>query len=319
MNKKNAVTIKPYERTEYAYDKLRVCRKCGSYTVLSQKVCPACGKRTLTDVPSAAKREVRRSMQSERLFAVLLALLAMFFADTIPWMAISAAAGLLLTAMLWVVQRRTTEAQIRIRTDRMFARDQNRIRHGMIQDIKAAEGLLEARPALAYEMLREVNTLLRNDPIRNLQAELLQTFVLRRDMDLLLEPLIMDGFSPHLAGYIGEVAKLNRELIKESAIRYCLRYEPQIRGMHRGEDILAAVAGAAVRMKRYIELYPEFIRRYTYKLPAERLERLREVISQHPGSFEQLKLEAEAVHRLRFGGRDSHASSNEGGQGGSSW
>lgn len=305
MNKKMAVTFSPYERTRYAYDKLRVCRKCGSYTVLSSDVCPSCGRRALSEIPAAARRETKRSMQAELLFAALLTLLAMFFAGTMPWIGISAAVGIVLTALLWFVQRRSLEPQIRIRIDRMFARDRDRIRYGLIQDIRAAEARLESEPARAYEMLREVNTLLRNDPIRGLQTELLQTFVLRRDMDLLLEPLIMDGFSPHLTGYIGEVAKLNRELIKESAIRYCLRYEPQIRNMHRGEDILAAVAGAAVRMKRYIELYPEFIRRYTHKLPQDRLERLREVLSQHPGSLDGLKLEADEVYRVRFGGRSS--------------
>ncbi len=305
MNKKIAVTFQPYERTEYAYDKLRICRKCGHYTVLSHHVCPACGKHALIDIPAAAKRETRRAMQSERLFAALLTLLAMLCADTLPWIGIAAAAGVLLIALLWFSQRRSFEAQVRLRTDRLFARDLERIRHGLIQDIRAAEARLQSEPARAYEMLREVNTLLRNDPIRGLQAELLQTFVLRRDMDLLLEPLIMDGFSPHLAGYIGEVARLNRELVKDSAIRYCLRYEPQIRNMHHGENILAAVAGAAVRMKHYIELYPEFIRRYIHKLPEERLERLRDVLSQHPNSFPQLKLEADEVYRVRH--RERHS------------
>ncbi|WP_051506981.1 hypothetical protein [Saccharibacillus sacchari] len=312
MIKKKAVTFKPYERTEYAYDKLRVCRKCGGYTVLSEEICPFCGKRTLTTVQGFAKRELKRSMQSELLFSALLTLLAMFFADTMPWIGIAAAVGIVLTALLAFAQYRVFEPQLRIRTDRLFARDKDRIRHGLIQDIRAAEGILEANPARAYEMLREVNTLLRNDPIRRLQAELLQTFVLRRDMDLLLEPLIMDGFSPHLAGYIGEVAKLNRELIKESAIRYCLQYEPQIRNMSKGDEILAAVAGAAVRMKRYIRLYPEFIRRYTHKLPEDRLERLREVLSQHPGEFGPLKLEADEVYWVRFGKRNARDTSRQG-------
>ncbi|OWA35382.1 hypothetical protein B9G55_12100 [Saccharibacillus sp. O16] len=306
MNKKIAVTFKPYERSEYAYDKLRRCRKCSHYTVLSHDRCPVCGKNALIDIPAAAKRETRRAMQSELLFAALLTLLAVFFADTLPWMVIAAAAGVLLTALLWFSQRRALDAQIRLRTDRLFAQESERIRHGLIQDIRAAEARLESEPARAYEMLREVNTLLRNDPIRGLQAELLQTFVLRRDMDLLLEPLIMDGFSPHLAAYIGEVARLNRELIKESAIRYCLRYESQIRSMDRGDEILASVAGAAVRMKRYIELYPDFIRRYVQKLTEERLERLRDVLSQHPSSFPQLKLEADEVYRVRHRERHSN-------------
>lgn len=314
MNKKLNVTFTPYERTRYAYDKLRVCRKCGSYTVLSADVCPSCGSRTLSDIPAAARRETRRSMQSELLFAALLTLLAMFFAETMPWIGISAAAGVVLTGLLAFAQRRSYEAQIRIRTDRLFARDRDRIRHGLIQDIRAAEARLESEPARAYEMLREVNTLLRNDPIRGLQAELLQTFLLRRDMDLLVDSLIMESFSAHLAGYIGEVARLNRELIKENAIRYCLRYEPQIRSLPRGDHILASVAGAAVRMKRYIELYPDFIRRYAHKLPEDRLERLREVLAQHPGSLEPLKLEADEAYRVRFGGRSPRrgASGGEG-------
>ena len=91
--------------------------------------------------------------------------------------------------------------------------------------------------------------MVRNDRIRLQQIVLLQSFSLRSDMELELEPLLLDEFDPDLAAYIGEIAKIKRELINSKAIRYLLAHEADILRMEHGRQIMIDAAGAAVRKK----------------------------------------------------------------------
>lgn len=77
-------------------------------------------------------------------------------------------------------------------------------------------------------MLREMAVLIHNDRIRLQQVALLQSFVLRKDMELTLDPLLIKSFEPLMVRYIGEIARLNRELIKDRTFRYVVFYERRI-------------------------------------------------------------------------------------------
>ena len=115
-------------------------------------------------------------------------------------------------------------------------------------------------------------------------------------MELELEPLLLQQYDPLLADYIGEIAKIKRDLIKDRTFRYVIHYEPEILGLENGQDILAGVAGAAVRMKRYVLAYPGLVRRYARRLPKERLLRLHRMIRQHP--HENWDRVADEVNRI---------------------
>ncbi|MNP56970.1 hypothetical protein D3C76_1517460 [compost metagenome] len=52
--------------------------------------------------------------------------------------------------------------------------------------------------------------------------------------------------------------------------------------MEHGIEILTSVAGAAVRLKQYVQAYPDFIRRYARRLPKDRFLRLYRLIRQYP-------------------------------------
>ena len=93
--------------------------------------------------------------------------------------------------------------------------------------------------------------MVRNDRIRLQQIVLLQSFSLRSDMELELEPLALDEFDPDLAAYIGEIAKIKRELINSKAIRYLLAHEADILRMEHGRQIMIDAAGAWYGRKIY--------------------------------------------------------------------
>jgi len=285
MTKKRAVTFKPYIKTRYAYEKLRVCRHCQHFTVLWETECSQCGKATLVSIPQRVTSKVKRTMLNERLIALFIGLVGVYFGQTFLQMTLSAAAAILLIALLWFVQRRMLPFEVPSEMETFFEQEQPRIIEDIKRNRKLAVAALKDDELLTYEMLREISTLVQNDKIRLQQVVLLQSFVLRKDMDLAIEPLLIDSFDTDLAAYIGEVAKVQRELIKNSSIRYILTYEAHILEMENGVEILSSVAGAAIRLKKYVEAYPEFIRRYARNIPKDRFLRLYRMIQQHPESY----------------------------------
>ncbi|OAB45240.1 hypothetical protein [Paenibacillus glacialis] len=285
MTKKRAVTFKPYNKTRYAYEKLRVCRHCQQFTVLWEDECSQCGKSTLVPVRQRVTSKVKRTMLNERLIALFIGLVAIYFGQTFLQMILSAAAAILLIALLWFVQRKMLPFEVPLEMETLFEQEQPRIIEDIKRNRKLAVAALKDDELLTYEMLREIATLVQNDKIRLQQVVLLQSFVLRKDMDLAIEPLLIDSFDTDLAAYIGEVAKVQRELIKNSSIRYILAYEAHILEMEHGIEILSSVAAAAIRLKKYVEAYPEFIRRYARNIPKDRFLRLYRMIQQHPDAY----------------------------------
>lgn len=286
MNKKKPVQFRPPVRTRRLHDKLRVCSRCGQYTALWEDDCAACGRPSLQTVRDKAAGKAKRSMQAIRLAVVLAALVAMLFAATFLQMALAAIAGALLVALLWRVQRQALPAETNRELSRLLAREQGAIIEGMIAGREAAaEAVRSGNERLGYEMLRELGDFIRSDRIRLQQLALLDGFVLRRDMQLALEPLMLAHFEPMLAAYIGELTKIRRELIKHGAIRYALTYERHIIEMDGGVEILTGVAGACLRMKAYVAEYGDFVRRYARLLPKERFLRLYNLTRDPSGDF----------------------------------
>lgn len=282
MNNKIPVQINPPIKTKYLYEKLRVCKNCHRYTILQEEHCTHCGKRELIPLREQATAIVYRSMRNERLTVILIALVSIFFGTTFQEMALGLAGGILLTGLLWFFQRKLLPRAVSRELAGMFLRDRQSIAEGLIANLDQAVATGQENKARSYEMLREIASLVHDDTIRSLQIMLLQSFVLRKDMDMELEPLLQRRFDPELVRYIGELAKIKRELIKDRAFHYVLTYEHEIAAMERGEEILAGVAGAAVRMKRYVLSYPDFIARYARFLPKERFLRLYRVIAGNP-------------------------------------
>ncbi|WP_310551732.1 hypothetical protein [Paenibacillus glufosinatiresistens] len=279
---KRPVVLRPFRYPRYSFDALRVCTRCSRYTALAGERCPACGRSSLLPVEAKAA-SLASKRRTVRLAAVLvLSAAAVYFAADGSQRFIALAAGLLLTVLLsWLQLRARLTEDIRS-LDELFRRDIGLIREGLEGDRQEAVSVLREDDVLAYEKLREVSVLLRGDRVSRQRVALLHGFQLRKDMDLEMESLILRDFEPLLAEYIGEVAKLKPELIKDRTLRYCQLHEAQILEMREGPAILTAVAAAAVRMKRYCLLYSGFIGRYADGLPSDRFLRLLRLVQADP-------------------------------------
>ncbi|MEK5161813.1 hypothetical protein NYE69_05675 [Paenibacillus sp. FSL R5-0527] len=299
MNKKKTVILHPPLKTKYAYEKLRCCKYCQSYTALNEEKCTACGKTGLIPVTQKARQAARRAQHNDLLLGLFLTLLAILFSQTLQLMAISAATGIMLLGLLYFVHRKTLHSRISVKLNELFHRDRDKIAAGLVRNLETA--VAQEDEGRSYEMMREVARIVQNDHIRKLQLILLQSFVLRKDMDLELTPLLLEDFDSDLAAYIGELAKIKRELIKDKAFQYVIKYERQILDMERGEDILAGVAGAAVRLKRYVLAYSDFIARYARKLPKDRFLRLFRMIADSPDlDWGELMAETARIHKEKY-------------------
>ncbi|ASA25959.1 hypothetical protein [Paenibacillus donghaensis] len=282
MSKKKPVTFHPFKTPRYAFDKLRICRHCGQYTILGEERCTACAKNTLVPVEQHAVSIAGRKQHTRLLLVLLLTLASVYFGSTLNQMLLCGAGGLVLGALLYYTQRKVRKNENLRSLNELLGRGIDHLRDGLEANRKEAVSVLRENDVLAYEKLREVGILLQGDRIARQRVALLHGFQLRRDMQLEVEELLLKDFEPLLAEYIGEIARVRPELIKERTLQYVKTYEVQILQMDQGLDILAGVAAAAVRMKRYVLLYSGLIGRYVQDLPKDRFLRLSRMVAEHP-------------------------------------
>ncbi|OMD39468.1 MULTISPECIES: hypothetical protein [Paenibacillus] len=282
MNKKRPVTFRPFKAPRYAYDKLRICRHCGQYTALGEDRCTKCGRASLITVEQQAASIAGRKMHTRLLFILLLTLASVYFGNSIEQMILCGAGGVLLAGLLYYTQRKVRQNENLRSLNELLGRGIGIIKEGLEINRQEAVSVLREDDVLAYEKLRELSILLRGDRIARQRIALLHGFLLRKDMDLELEQLLLKDFEPLLAEYIGEIAKVRPDLIKDRTLRYVKNYEEEIRHMDNGMTILTGVAGAAVRMKRYALLYSSMISRYVQDLPKDRFMRLSKLIAANP-------------------------------------
>lgn len=301
MNKKRPVTFRPFKAPRYAYDKLRICRHCGRYTALGEERCSKCGRASLLAVEQQAAALTRRKMQTHLLFILLFTLASVYFGNSIQQMVLCGAGGLLLAGLLYYTQRKVRQNENLHSLNEMLGRGIDIIKEGLEINRQEAVSVLRENDVLAYEKLRELSILLRGDRISRQRVALLHGFLLRRDMDLELEQLLLKEFEPLLAEYIGEIAKVRPDLIKERTLRYVKNYEEDIRQMDNGLMILTGVAGAAVRMKRYALLYSSMIGRYVHNLPKDRFMRLSKLIAANPHEpWNGLDLKVAEIREVKY-------------------
>ncbi|QSF45757.1 Ntn hydrolase family protein [Paenibacillus tianjinensis] len=282
MNKKRPVTFRPFKVPRYAYDKLRICRRCGRFTALGEERCGGCGRAALSSLEKQATAIAGRKMHTRLLLIALLTLAAVYFGQSLQQMALCGAGGTVLAAALYYMQRKVRQNENLFALNELLGRNIDSIKEGLEINRQEAVAVLREDDVLAYEKLREISILLRGDRISRQRVALLHGFQLRKDMNLELEQLLLKDFEPLLAEYIGEIAKVRPELIKDRTLRYVKNYEAQILEMDKGVAILISVAGAAVRLKRYALLYSGMIGRYIQDLPKDRFLRLSKLISASP-------------------------------------
>ncbi|MFX3635784.1 MAG: hypothetical protein ACE3L7_27815 [Candidatus Pristimantibacillus sp.] len=302
MTKKLPVLLKSYIKSHNPYDNLKFCRHCKHFTVLGDKECLVCGKSTLQTVEERAASMLRKSMWKARLIALFIMVIGIVLSQSTAQIILCTAGSILLLALLLTFQRRMTPALLLVKLEQLFQQEAYTLYAGLVHDREAAiEVFHSGNKPRAYEMLREIGALVHTDQLRVEQILLLQSFILRKDMDLMLEPLLMDHFNPDLVEYIGELSKIRRDLLKENTFRYILVHEEQILAMPGGENILVGVAGAAVRLKRYITLYPYLMLRYAHKMPKDRFLRLYQIVRNNPNpSWGKLNEEVTRIYDEKY-------------------
>lgn len=301
MSKKKPVTFRPFKAPRYAYDKLRICRHCGRYTALGEERCGKCGRASLIAAEKQAARLAGRKRHTRLLLILLLTLISVYFGRNLQEMVLCAAGGLLLAGLLYYTQRRVRQNENLYALNELLGRNIDTIKESLEINRQEAVSVLRENDVLAYEKLREISILLRGDRISRQRIALLHGFQLRKDMNLELEQLLLKDFEPLLAEYIGEIAKVRPELIKDRTLRYVRTYEKQILEMKDGVAILTGVAGAAVRLKRYALLYSGMIGRYIHELPKDRYLRLSRLISASPQeSWNGLDLKVAEVREAKY-------------------
>lgn len=302
MTKKLPVVLKPYIKSQNPYNNLKFCRHCKHFTVLGDKKCLVCGKTTLQSVEDRARSILRKSMWKTRLIALFIMVIGIFPNQSTGQLVLYALGSTLLFALLLTIQKWSTPALLLVKLELFFKQEASNLYAGLVRDReKAIEVFHSGDKPRAYEMLREIGALVHTDQLRVEQILLLQSFILRKDMDLMLEPLLLDHFNPDLVEYIGELSKIRRDLLKENAFRYILVHEEQILAMPGGENILVSVAGAAVRLKRYITLYPYLVLRYAHKMPKDRFLRLYRIVRNNPNSkWEKLNDEVMRIYNEKY-------------------
>lgn len=301
MDKKKPVQLRPYNKTRYVHQKLRVCKHCHHFTILWEDSCAHCKRNALVPVMELAEKMAKRSMQSDRLLFYIIGLSAVLLSQTFLQIVISFACMVALLVWLWLIQRRVLHSETLHALDKLIRSQRKQILEGLDLNKATASAAIKEDAQLGYEIVREIAFLVRNDRIRLQQIVLLQSFSLRKDMELELEPLLLDEFDPDLAAYIGEIAKIKRELINSKAIQYLLDHESNILRMEQGRQIMIDAAGAAVRKKKYIDTFPEFISHYADGLPRYRFLRLYQIVRRNPGlSWNGLRDRVSAIYNEHY-------------------
>lgn len=284
MQNKLAVQFRKSKRTTTAYERLKTCKSCGGYSVLFDNRCKQCGARdkfiSVTEYASSLNRILP---WAESFGAAALVLLAVLGANTPLELAAAAIGGTLLLLLFFILRKRYRPYVEKYRMHKLLVDHSPAILQGLRADLQeAVEHIVADKPKEAYEKLREIGWFLHGDAIKARKIACLNRFIIRKDMDLELEQVVPAHFSEPFVNYMWEALKVNKQLLRQKVLDYIVAFRPQIEAMNNGRDILALVAGAALRMKKYVLAYPQLIFDYIDELPRERFHRLCTLIAPTP-------------------------------------
>ncbi|MBP1992475.1 hypothetical protein [Paenibacillus eucommiae] len=286
MKNKIAVQFRRSKRTMYAFQRLKYCKRCGSYTVLFEDDCPSCGKEdNFISITDYAKSLNKRLSLTETLVALSIFFLGIIFANSVTEMFVAIVAGGALLALYFYLRSRYKQTTEAFRFQKVLIEHTPAIYKGLQQDLMEAVGDIQAEDyKTAYEKLREISYFLNNDRIKIRKIMCLNYFVIRKDMDLELETLIPSHYDKDFVKYLWEVSKVNKQLIRINVLDYVVRYKAKIELLENGPTILTNIAGASLRMKQYVAIYQNFILEHVDYLPKDRFLRLCKIMAAFPGN-----------------------------------
>ncbi|MDQ1144305.1 hypothetical protein QE429_001132 [Bacillus sp. SORGH_AS 510] len=278
---KQAVQFSKKKRTQYRFQKLKMCKKCNRYTVLKDDICPACGT-PFIGIENLVKAILKNKLFTEATWILIVVSIGIVAAPTMKTLYFSLVTGLIFVVSYVMLSSLFLKSEYFTQLKTLLRADLKKIAAGIQVDSNLAKmDVKENRLADAYEKLREIGDFIYNDEMKSRRVMTLNEIVLRRDMELELEPLIPSSYDKDFVKYALEVVKINRSLMTKKGIAYFIHYrEAVIRDF--GMDSLMSVAGTVLRMKLYIQEFQPFIEEFLEYFPKERILRLCSILQAHP-------------------------------------
>lgn len=302
MKKKLAVHFNESKKTKYAFERLLFCKRCESYSIRNSPECFACGKEhSYVPVRQFAQSWSRKKSQSYLLLLGILLCLAILAAGTVAQLVVSITFGIGLFVLALFLQKRLARYERSVHFRRFLFAERGKIKMALLRELdEIAVDMKEGNPKAAYEKLREVSHFINSDSIKRRKIACLNQFVLRHDMELELETLVPSAYDYYFVEYLRKVAQVKRSLVKKKVLDYAITYKDEILRHEHGTEILANLAGAALRMKAYVDDYQEFILEFLEYLSKERLLRLAKLASTYQSEWTELHARIEALVQERY-------------------
>lgn len=281
MKKKTGVLFRKTRKTAYTFERLQACKHCHTYHVLWDTHCEECG-REYQPIRKLSALVTRRYVQTRFLLLALFVCLAVLCAKTLAQLLIAAGVGLLLFVLFFWMQKKLGSYERDAQFLPFLTQEKEAIKTALLHHLEDVGADVKAeRFKDAYEKTREIGHFIHSDTIKIRKIMFLNHFILRKDMELELETLIPSTYDKDFVEYLREVVKVQPSLVKKSALDYVRRYKSYILLQENGEQLMGQMAGAALRMKSYVEQYQDLIIEFIDYIPRERLPRLAKMAHTH--------------------------------------
>jgi len=281
MRKKIGVLFRKTRKTAHTFERLQTCKHCHTYHVLWETHCGECG-REYQPIRSIAAAVTHRYAQSRFLLLALFVSLAVLFAKTLPQLLAACGIGLLLLVLFFLIQKKYGSYERDGQFLAYITQEQSAIRQALVRHLEDVGADVKAgRIKEAYEKTREIGHFIQSDTIKIRKIMFLNHFILRKDMELELDTLVTSTYDKDFVEYLREVVKVQPSLVKKSVLEYVRRYKPYILLQENGGQLIGQVAGAALRMKPYVEQYQDLIIEFLDYIPRDRLLRLAKLARTH--------------------------------------
>ncbi|HHX59203.1 MAG TPA: hypothetical protein GX707_00450 [Epulopiscium sp.] len=286
MAEKIPVIIEPVQKTEYSFSNLDYCTQCGSYTTLKEGSCLKCKGDKFISFESMIDKMCRRRNKKEivfllNIFLVLIILGGVIFPINTIQLMVSVAILIICLASLIIIQKKFSQSFRLFEIDETIRQEGYIIQQSLELDSQRINGYLEEGDYLeAYKGLRNIGAVVKKEYVKTAKIRCLNRFILRSDMPLEMDELLLSGYHKDLIKYIYEISKLQRNLIKQPTIDYCIQNQHYIqKDFNNANVILGNVAGAAVYSRNSLELNKDFIIKYVNDIPQERILRIQKLLS----------------------------------------
>ena len=276
------------QKVEYSFENMYYCKKCGDYTTLSQDRCLNCNAQGIMPFNVMVDRMIKFKNTKEIIFLLSMFLLipvlgGIIFTITTSDLVIAFLILIVCLASIILIQKKFAKEIKASETLKIIEMEKYRIDKSLEKDFgRINETMADGKYLEAYKMLRQLGTIKKIDSIKKVRVYCLNKFVIRSDMALEMEELLLNYYDKDLVTYIYEVCKIQRNLVKQSTIDYIIKHEEHIqKEFNEANLIFGNIAGAAIYSKSSLEFNKDFVIRHINNIPKDRLTRLERLVERN--------------------------------------